>query len=205
MVVEFLRYGWPVGFEGPLPQVSECVNHQGARDFPRDVGEFLKKELEMGAVIGPFKSSPFPGQDRISPLNTVPKKGSSERRVILDLSFPEGKSINEGIPRESYLGDPFRLSFPSIDNLVELVKEKGPGCQLFKRDLKRAYRQIPVCPGDVHLLGYRFQGHLVYDRVLPMGMRSSAQMCQRVTNCSEFHLQKSWVQDRELFGRFWWC
>jgi hypothetical protein len=34
----------------------------------------------------------------ISPLNSVPKKDSLERRVIVDLSFsPEGLAVNDGI------------------------------------------------------------------------------------------------------------
>ena len=74
------------------------------------------------------------------------------------------------------------LHLPSVDSLVDMVKDKGLGCLLYKQDLKQAYRQIPVDPGDIHVLGYMFQGHLYFDRVLPMGLRSSCQACQRVTN-----------------------
>ena len=53
------------------------------------------------------------------------KKDSSKRRVILDLSFPEGAAVNEGIPKDSYLGNKIDLSFPRVDDLVALIKIKG--------------------------------------------------------------------------------
>jgi hypothetical protein len=35
----------------------------------------------------------------ISPLNSVPKTHFIERRVIVDLSFPEGLAVNDGISK----------------------------------------------------------------------------------------------------------
>jgi hypothetical protein len=65
--------------------------------------------------------------------------------------------------------------------VVGVIKDKGPRCMLFKKDLKRAYRQIPVCPGDIHFIGFSWENCLFVDRVLPMGLRSSAQICKIVT------------------------
>lgn len=75
----------------------------------------------------------------------------------------------------------FELSYPKVDDLVGIIKEKGPDYLIFKKDLKKAYRQIPICPGDLHLVGFNWNNSLFVDRVLPMGLRSSAQICQRVT------------------------
>ena len=128
----------------------------------------------------------------VSPLNTVPKKGpQGSRHVILDLSFPKGSSVNDHIPKDYYLGEYNKLHLPSVDNLVSLVKKEGTGCMLFERDLKHAYRQIPVDPGDIHVLGYTHKGHIYYDMVLPMGMRSSCQACQRVTNAVAYAFRSS--------------
>ena len=170
-VVEFLEFGWPIGFVEGSSVNSSLYNHQGARDYGQDIVDYLKVEVEHSHVLGPFKSNPFSCEFVRSPLNTVPKKDSEERRVILDLSCPRGFSVNDGVPADSYLGVAFRLHFPSVDALVDIVKEKGLGCLMFKRDLKKAYRQIPVDPGDVHLLGYGWKGHILCDRVLPMRQR----------------------------------
>ena len=103
----------------------------------------------------------------ISPLNSVPKKDSDERRVILDLSFSEtGDSVNSHILKDSYLGSPVKVSYPSVDDLVELIRLKGSGCCCFKRDLRRAYRQVPCCPGDWHLVGFSWNNHIFFNRII---------------------------------------
>lgn len=191
-VIDLLRYGFPISFEGELDWLGggEVVNHRGAVEFSEKVDEYLCKEISLGAVMGPFDSSPFDKPCKLSPLNTVEKKDSDERRVILDLSFPEGHSVNDGIDKKRYLGEPIELKFPSVDAFGALIFRKGQGCVMFKRDLKRAYRQILVCPGDVRKLGYKWRGRMYLDKVVCMGLRSGAYICQRVTNAIR-HVQVS--------------
>ena len=38
---------------------------------------------------------------------TVPKCGSDKRRVVHDLSFPLGESVNSSIDNDNYLGQPY--------------------------------------------------------------------------------------------------
>ena len=59
---------------------------------------------------------------------------------------------------------------------------------MFKLDLKRAYRQISICPNDYSLVAFHWQNHIFCDTVLPMGLRSSAHICQRVTNAFSYML-----------------
>ena len=60
------------------------------------------------------------------------KKGSEERRVIMDLSFPQGNSVNDKIPKDQYMGQSVVLKYPKVDSLVEIIKRKGRGCALMK-------------------------------------------------------------------------
>lgn len=136
-----------------LSESSYCRNHKGATDFPDDIKNCLKKESSYKAIVGPFKSNPFNEPIAVSPINSVHKKESLERRVIVDLSFPKDTSVNNGILKDQYLGETISVQYPTVDNLIDLIKKKGKGCHLFKRDLKRAYRQIYLDPGDIHLLG----------------------------------------------------
>ena len=53
----------------------------------------------------------------------------------MDLSFPQGSSVNHGIPPDTYLGDQFKLRLPGIDRLVEFILAKGRNCLVFKKDL----------------------------------------------------------------------
>ena len=82
----------------------------------------------------------------MSPLNSVPKPDITERRIILDLSWPVVSSVNNGIPSGLYLAQESALVYPVGDLIADRVAALGPGCLLFKRDLRRAYRQFPVDP-----------------------------------------------------------
>ena len=171
-VVELLRFGFPINSSITFGAVNKVRNHTGATEFPKAIDEYLTKEAAHNAIIGPFANNPFSVPCKINPLNSVPKRDSCERRIIVDLSFPRGRSVNNTIPKDTYLGEPCQLKFPTVDALIDLVKLKGQGCALFKRDLRRAYRQIPVDPGDIHNLGYTWRDQLFFDVVLPMGLRS---------------------------------
>ena len=183
-VCDFLEFGWPVGlnYASSLSTDQFSRNHKGATDFPSAVDSYLSLELERGAVIGPFSSNPFSRPIVISPLNSVPKPQSFERQMILDLSWPTGSSINDAIPDRVYLSQPYSLVYPTIDTIAERVAFVGRGRLLFKRDLKRAYRQFPIDPFDYPLLGYQWNGELYFDVVLPMGLKTAAMACQRSTS-----------------------
>lgn len=181
VVVDFLAFGWPINCHSVDFPVSRSPNHSSAIRFPDEIDSFLLTELEHTATAGPFTCNPFPVPLRTSPLQTVPKDGS-KRRVVLDLSFPPGKSVNDGIPKDSYLDEPFHLTLPRSADFVDLILAKGAGCYLYKKDLKRAYRQIPVDPQDYPFLGYHWNNCLYFDLVLPFGLRSATLACQRTTN-----------------------
>ena len=182
IICEFLEYGWPIGYECKKMPANDPRNHSRAHKFPHHVDKFICKEVELGATIGPFVENPFHSNIVISPLNTVEKKESEERRVILDLSWPIGQSVNEGIDKHNYLGEQIQVTYPTIDTLCQMVLNKGKGCLLYKKDLKRAYRQLPIDPGDIHMLGYSWRELIFVDRVAPFGLRSAAMICQRTTS-----------------------
>ena len=144
IICDYLQFGWPVGFVRDSLPVFDIRTHRGALNFPDMVCDYLAKELRLGRVAGPFHHLPFPDGYVLSPLNTVAKRDSDERRLILDLSWPCGSSVNDGIPSDSFLGDPMALTYPTLDDIVDAIVAAGPGCMLYKRDLRKAYRQFPV-------------------------------------------------------------
>ena len=189
-VVQWLKYGWPTGRLPTAGPPSICgKNHKGATDFPEQLSRYIRKEMDHGAVMGPFQKIPFGDNIGISPLSTRAKKGSTDRRVILDLSYPIGQAVNDGIPKDSYLGLAAKLTFPRMDDFTFRIFQLGKGCYMFKIDLSRYFRQIPLDPGDYSLIGYIIDGEIYFDKVLPMGMRSAPYIAQRVTN-SIAHIHK---------------
>ena len=181
IVAEFLKYGWPINYNSHQSPLSTPHNHQSALAFADHVRHNIKTELSFGAIAGPFSVNPLSKPLICSPLQTVPKRGSSKRRVVMDLSFQPDRSVNSAIPLNTYLDSPFKLRLPGIDRLCELILSKGRGCLIYKKDLQRAYRQIPINPRDYHLLGFNFDNQFYFDTRCPFGLRTSAMICQRTT------------------------
>ncbi|CAG2198093.1 unnamed protein product [Mytilus edulis] len=138
-IANFLEYGFPLSCEGSCSGLSEEKNHAGARSHPDDMRKYLKKECTYGSIIGPFFSNPFNTDMVISPLNSVPKKDTLDRRVILDLSFGvDGEdSVNSHISKDLYLAgcdvqekafDAYAILGEVLDNcgLEESVEKAAP-------------------------------------------------------------------------------
>ena len=111
-------------------------------------------------------------------------------------SWPCGSSVNDGIPSGSFLGEFLELSYPTIDAIVSAIISLGRGCMLFKRDLRKVYRQFPVDPHDYHLLGYTWNSPFYFDTVLTVGLRSTAMACQRSTSAI------TWILNRRGLSTF---
>ena len=58
-LLQFLQYGFPLGFNRECKLLCEGGNHKSANDFPSHVQAYIKEELEHGALVGPFPTSPI--------------------------------------------------------------------------------------------------------------------------------------------------
>ena len=187
VVVEFLRYGWPANCMPGAPQPTvNSVNHLSALRFPEFVGNYIKTEMEHNAVMGPFTEIPFEHGVGISPFSTHPKQDSDSRRAILDLSFPEGASVNDFTPKDSYLGLAIELKFPNVDMLAQRMKKLSNTCQMWKCDVSQCFRQFGLDPADYRLFGYIWEGLWYFGKVLAMGHRIAPYICQRVMDAMHF-------------------
>ena len=88
--------------------------------------------------------------------------------MIFDLSFPQGHSVNDSIPSEYVT-----IAYEMLDNAVRLVAQAGKGARMMKRDLKSAFRHIPIHPCDYWLLMFEWQGKFYVDMFLPFGLRTA--------------------------------
>ena len=73
------------------------------------------------------------------------------------------------------------FSLTSVQSMVSRLNELGPGCLLYKRDLKRAFRQFSIDPGDYSYTGVSWEGGIYLDPRLAMGLRSASYCCQSIT------------------------
>ena len=189
-IVKFFRFGWPIDVTEVKELPSVPVNQQGASDNMGKVQQYVVKEVNNGSVIGPFSTSPLPGA-RFSPLDAIPKKDSVDLRIIMNLSYPHDEtSVNAALDKDKFLGRDIDLKYPSLWNLVEIIKKKGKGSLLFKRDLKKFYRQVGMDLGVIHLLGFSVRGDLYVDVVLSMGLRIACYIAQHISDAIMFLYRK---------------
>ena len=181
IIVDYLRFGWSINYQSSILPTSTFKNHPSAVQHHSQLLDYITEELNHKAIIGPFPCNPFTVPCIISPLQTVHKRDSSKLRIVHDLSFPEHSSVNSGIPKDSYLNREFKLLLPGTDRVLEFIRLRGPHCHLYKKDLRRAFRQIPVDPKDIPLLGFSVKNQLFFHTRLPFGLRSATMICQRVT------------------------
>ncbi|KAI8486041.1 hypothetical protein Bbelb_361410 [Branchiostoma belcheri] len=116
-LVDFLEFGFPINIQPDLysqPLNLSFSNHRSALDHPDHVDEFFTTELSHDAISGPYPAKPFPFTVTPVPLQTVEKRGSARRRVVVDLSFPPGRSVNDAIPSDYYLDDFGGAETPSL-------------------------------------------------------------------------------------------
>ena len=202
VICEYLEFGFPLDFNSASKLNYDVRrNHKGARDFAEFIDSYLERECQNLRVVGPFKKNPLSKPIMVSPMNSVPKANDDERRVIVDLSWPHGMSVNDGISKDVYMGEIIDLHYASVKQVCEMVLRVGVGSVIYKRDMRRAYRQIPVDPGDYCYLGYHWGGAFFFDTVLCMGQRNAAMACSRTTKAimhmheQEGHLGTSYLDD----------
>jgi hypothetical protein len=172
-----IQYGAKVGYHGPLTS-ADAPNLKSALEHPAAVSADLAKEAKAGRMAGPLPqppATPF----RVSPIGTVPKKGSEEHRRIHHLSYPHGSSVNDYI-------DDIELTYASFDDAVALIRSIGPRARLAKIDVKAAFRCVAVHPSDRWLLGMKWDGQFYADLALPFGLKSSPAIWERYAALAEW-------------------
>ena len=181
-LIDLLKYGFPIECNESCSNMSKPDNQAGAKCFPDELDAYIAKHLHDGTLIGPFSENRTGTRACISPLNTIAKKDRSERRVLMDLSFPEGNAVNSGIDKDHYRGEQVTLTLPNVDSLLKLIYKKKGKVMLFKCDLKCFYKQIAICIGDIHLMGCTHRGQYYFDLTLPMGLTNSAMIYDKVSS-----------------------
>ena len=117
----FLACGFPLDIQSQPEASKEFVNHSSAVKYSSHIQHYLDTELKHSAILGPFSKTPIQGL-HLSPMMTRPKQGAVNRRVIIDLSWPKGKSVNDNVHPSTYMGTPFLLTFPTTDVITGRIK-----------------------------------------------------------------------------------
>lgn len=122
-------------------------NHRSATANPAPVAQELERELYPNKKAGPVFPPTF-SNSVWSPMGTIPKKHlqSPKWRIINDLSWPAGQSVNDAFSKELYT-----CSYDSIDQPISYLKSFGPNALISKLD--HAFHLVLVDLRDWEILG----------------------------------------------------
>ena len=179
-LVQYIKFGFPLDVALHAELVCDFSNHKSATLFPSHVNTYLQEEKKFKAIYGPFNKKPFETL-HCSPFITREKPDSENRRVIVDLSWPKGNSVNEFVNSDEYMGTKFMLTFPSIDDITAQIIRLGHGCLLYKVDISRAFRHIKIDPSEYDKLGLNWDG-FYFDSCLPFGFKHGSKIFQRTSD-----------------------
>lgn len=181
-----IREGFRLGFNmTPLRPAKR--NKKSAEEHPDVVDEYLSNEVALGRVAGPFDVPPLPSL-HISSFGVIPKSGQPGKwRLIVDLSSPDGSSVNDGIDPDS-----FSLQYIKVDDIIRMVSQFGTGALMAKFDILAAFRNVAVHPSDRALLGMKWRDSYYVDLTLPFGLRSAPFIFDCVASSVEWILSNNY-------------
>ena len=160
-----ITFGARVSYVGP-PKHIVLPNLVSATSSPEIITGVVASELAAGRLL-PLPSEPQLSLPFVSsPLCLVPKPNGRWQRIH-HLSAPSGSSVNDFV-------DPTfaALQFVRFDEVVASVTQMGRGSFLVKRDLKDAFRHVPLSPLDLWLFGFCWDRFYI-ELCLPFGLRTA--------------------------------
>jgi hypothetical protein len=148
-----------------IPTLRLAPNHLTVALDPAGVTRQVESDLSLGRITVADLVFPFIS----SPLGLVPKPNGTFRRIH-DLSYPKRSkhSTNAGIAPGSSA-----ITYVQFDDITNMILRAGKGCFLFKKDVKDAFRIIPIAPADRWLLGFMWNGVYYKENCLPFGLATA--------------------------------
>ena len=150
----------------------------------------MDREVSLGRMFSvalrPSHNSPI----QLSSFGVIPKKNKPNKwRLIVDLSSPKSRSVNDAVSKELC-----SIAYVSLNDAVAWIQSLSRGFLLAKLDLREAYRAVPVHPSDQRLLWVQWRGTYFIDRVLPFGLRSAPKIFSALTDAIMWVMHEKGVQ-----------
>ena len=147
----------------------------------------LFRKLE-GKIAGPFYWSQVQCV-HISRFRATPKKSHPGKRCLIDLSYPKGGSVNDGINPEWC-----SLSYAFTDNAADMILQLGRGTCLANVDIQSAYWIVPIHPTDRWLLGVMWKDKVYTDMALPFELWSAPNVFNTIADALEWILHSKSIK-----------
>jgi hypothetical protein len=192
-VVDWLENGADIGCKGEFRNSSTANNSSSAYEDGEKVSDAIADWTMKKFAFGPVPIAEVPIDAKVSSIMTRAKPNGAVR-VILNLSSPEGKSVNEGIDNTDY---PAKMS--STAEWLRVLQGVGRYCKITKIDFSDAYKHIAVRDQDTDLQWFVWLGKAFKELCLIFGSASSAGIFDAVAKIILFivlkraNFNKDWV------------
>lgn len=157
-----LTFGALVGYTGPKAHIIS-KNLKSTLLAPEVITTGIDTDIAVGRVRPTTNKAPLIS----SPLGLVPKSNGRFRRIH-HLSYPEGSSVNDNINKAAAY-----LRYTKFNEFLAMVAEAGQDSVMIKRDMKDAFRNIPLAPHIFWLFGFCWCGSFYTETCLPFGLRTA--------------------------------
>ena len=184
-LIKGLREGVRIGVLPGAPVTSATANLQSAKENPSVVDRYLVDEWSSKNIAGPFNPDQLKGLVH-NRFGVIPKPHKPGKwRLIVDLSHPKGRSINDHISEADS-----SMEYSSVNDAARIITHLGRHTQMAKIDIASAFRIIPVHPQDCPLLAMRWKDKVYMDTQLPFGLRSAPTLFNAYADALEWILQQ---------------
>ena len=185
--------GVEIGCRGQFRAASVAENTKGAYIAGAQVTDAVASWVEDGLVYGPVEEEDVPARAKINSILTRPKPNGTVR-IILNLSAPEGCSVNDGISIEE-----FPAVMSSTEAWLAVLNAAGRDCWMVKVDWQNAYKHLTVRAADTDLQWFMWGSKFFKELCLVFGASSSAGIFDALAKlvllivCGLSGLPLSWV------------
>ena len=188
-----------MGFDNHQQLAKSKHNRCSAYSHAEVVAEQLQKDCQKEFTLGPFILADVP-HVHTSRIGVIPKKHQPGKfRLIVDLSSPTGKSVNDSIEKVCYLSH----------TRVAILFWTWAGAPYWPKWTSKVSLELSLCnPADRHLLGMEWDGQLFIDATLPFGLRSTPKIFNALADTLEWILRQHgvsfiwhYLDDRLVAGR----
>ena len=169
-----LTEGARIGCIGEFRKPSVSTNATMAYESGEQVSDAIAEWVKEGYARGPVEKKDLPKDAKVSGIMTKAKPNGSVR-VILNLSAPVGRSVNEGIDNSQ-----FPATMSSTTKWLRILNLAGKDCYISKTDWSMAYKQIAVHKDDVNLQWFQWMGKYFCELSLIFGAVSSVGIYDRL-------------------------
>ena len=159
-----LRFGAELRYKGPLNAFILSDNLASTLKDPAIIEKKLQEDLASGRVS---EVQQLCLRFICSPLSLVSKHDGGWMEIHY-LSHPRGKSVNGYIPDRA--GE---MRYKCFQEVLQLDTNTGWRCIILKRDVKDAFRNVPVAPQHQWLLGFRWGGKFYKETCLWFGLATA--------------------------------